>query len=161
MPYADCATIHNDGPDPHPYYGSSFMLRDLDDTVVRTMLDLASAGESAILEVRHLGGAMARPAAVPNAVGLRESRYVLRFVSPLEFVTPDKAHTAHREFYDRLGSGAVGRALNFTYGADLTPDQVRAGYDAEDYARLAELKAVYDPSNLFRWHHNIPPAQQR
>jgi FAD/FMN-containing dehydrogenase len=158
MPYSDCATIHNDGPDPHPYYGSSFMLRDLDDTVVRTMLDLASTGESAILELRPLGGAMARPSAVPNAVGLRASRYSLRFVSPLEFVAPDKAHTAHRDFDDRLGPVAVGRSLNFTYGQDLTPDQVRAGYDAEDYARLAELKAVYDPANVFRWHHNIPPA---
>lgn len=159
MPYAECATIHNDGPDPHPYYGSSVMLRDLDDTVVHTILDLVSASESAILELRHLGGAMARPSAVPNAVGLRESRYALRFVSPLEFVAPDKAYAAHREFYDRLGPGAVGRALNFTYGADLAPDDVREAYDAEDYARLAELKGVYDPANVFRWHHNIPPAQ--
>ena len=135
------------------------MLRDLDDTVLRTMLDLASTGEATILEVRHLGGAMGRPAAVPNAVGLRASRYVLRFVTPLDFVALDKARAVHRDFYDRLGPRAVGRSLNFMYGADVTPDQVRDGYDAEDYARLAELKAVYDPANLFRWHHNIPPAQ--
>lgn len=159
MPYADCATIHNDMTEPHPYYGSNVMLRDLDDTVLRTMLDLAGTGEATILEVRHLGGAMGRPAAVPNAVGLRASRYVLRFVTPLDFVTLDKARAVHSDFYDRLGPRAVGRSLNFMYGDDVTPDQVRDGYDAEDYARLAELKAVYDPANLFRWHHNIPPAQ--
>jgi hypothetical protein len=159
MQYADCATIHNDVTQPHPYYGSNVMLRDLDDTVLRTMLDLAGTGEPTILDVRHLGGAMGRPSAVPNAVGLRASRYVLRLVTPLGFVALDKVRAAHRGFYDRLASRAVGRSLNFMYGDDLTPDQVRDGYDAEDYARLAELKAIHDPANLFRWHHNIPPAQ--
>jgi FAD/FMN-containing dehydrogenase len=159
MQYADCATIHNDMTQPHPYYGSNVMLRDLDDTVLRTMLDLAGTGEPTILEVRHLGGAMGRPSAVPNAVGLRASRYVLRLVTPLGFVALDKVRAAHRRFYDRLAPWAVGRSLNFMYGDDLTPDQVRDGYDAEDYARLAELKAIHDPANLFRWHHNIRPAQ--
>jgi hypothetical protein len=108
-----------------------------------------------------MGGAMGRPSAVPNAVGLREARYCLRFVTPLDFATLDVAHAAHRRFYDSLGPQSVGRTLNFMYGEELTPDQVRDGYAAEDYARLAALKAVYDPTNLFRWHHNIPPEPSR
>jgi FAD/FMN-containing dehydrogenase len=159
MPYSDCATIHNDFEEPHPYYGTSVLLRDLDDTVLHTMLDQAGTGEPTILEIRHMGGAMGRPPAVPNAVGLREARYCLRFVTPLDFATPDEARAAHRRFQDRLDPVAVGRSLNFTYGQELTPDQVRDGYAAEHYARLAELKAVYDPTNLFRWHQNIPPAE--
>lgn len=80
-------------------------------------------------------------------------------MNPLGGVALDQVRAAHRRFYDCLAPWALGRSLNFMYGDDLTPDQVRDGYDAEDYARLAELKAIYDPANLFRWHHNIPPAQ--
>lgn len=38
------------------------------------------------------------------------------------------------------------------------PEQVRASYEPGTYRRLAKLKAVYDPSNMFRLNHNIPPA---
>jgi FAD/FMN-containing dehydrogenase len=158
MRYADCAAIYNDPPRPHPYYGSNVMLRDLDDAALRIMLDLASTGESVIVEVRHLGGALGRPAAAANAVGLRASRYVLRLLTPLGGVALDQVRPAHRRFRDSLAPWAVGCSLNFMYGDDLSADEVRSGYDAGDYARLAELKAGYDPANLFRWHHNIPPA---
>ena len=46
--------------------------------------------------------------------------------------------------------------LNFEPGT--TQRDVRAGFGAEKYARLAELKSVWDPTNLFRSNHNIEPA---
>ena len=154
MRYADCAAIYNDPPRPHPYYGSNVMLRDLDDAALRTALDLAVTGPT-IVEIRHLGGAMGRPPAVANAVGLRASRYVLRLLTPLAGGPLDPVRAAHRRFYDRLAPWAAGRSLNFMYGDDLTPGEVQSGYDPGDYARLAELKARYDPASLFRWHHSI------
>jgi hypothetical protein len=36
-------------------------------------------------------------------------------------------------------------------------DRVRAAY-RENYERLAEIKGKWDPKNLFRRNHNIPPA---
>jgi FAD/FMN-containing dehydrogenase len=52
-------------------------------------------------------------------------------------------------------SGAV--YLNFI-GDDEGSDRLIAGFGAENHARLARVKAEYDPGNLFRLNHNIQPA---
>jgi FAD/FMN-containing dehydrogenase len=45
--------------------------------------------------------------------------------------------------------------LNFMMG-DEGDDRVRATY-GDNYARLRQIKGTYDPTNLFRVNHNIPP----
>jgi hypothetical protein len=47
--------------------------------------------------------------------------------------------------------------LNFT-GAE-GPDRIIAGYGADNYTRLAAVKAEYDPANVFHINHNITPAR--
>jgi FAD/FMN-containing dehydrogenase len=46
--------------------------------------------------------------------------------------------------------------LNFV--ADAAEDQVRASYGEANYARLAAVKAEFDPENVFNRHHAIRPA---
>jgi FAD/FMN-containing dehydrogenase len=41
---------------------------------------------------------------------------------------------------------------------DEGADAVRDAYPASSYERLRELKRRYDPDNVFRANHNIPPA---
>ncbi|HKF55334.1 MAG TPA: BBE domain-containing protein, partial [Blastocatellia bacterium] len=38
------------------------------------------------------------------------------------------------------------------------PERVKLAFAPADYARLARVKAIYDPQNMFRINFNIPPA---
>jgi hypothetical protein len=40
------------------------------------------------------------------------------------------------------------------------PDRIADAYTPEDYRRLTEVKAAWDPDNVFRGNHNIPPAER-
>jgi hypothetical protein len=51
-------------------------------------------------------------------------------------------------------TGAV--YLNFI--GDEGRDRVVAGLGTGNFNRLARIKRRYDPDNVFRYNHNIPPA---
>jgi FAD/FMN-containing dehydrogenase len=51
-----------------------------------------------------------------------------------------------------------GAVLNFMGIDDVAPDRVRIAFAPADFARLQEVKAAYDPQNLFRVTHNIPAS---
>jgi FAD/FMN-containing dehydrogenase len=159
MPYTASGSIYNDPVAPDAYYGNSAMLSSLDASTLQTVLDVAGpdAPVPCIVELRHLGGALARPPAVPNAVGHREAQHVLRTISPLAAADLDAIRPVHDRLFEALAPSTLGRCLNFIYGPH-TADQTRSAYDEDDYVRLTELKAVYDPANLFRLNHNIVPA---
>jgi FAD/FMN-containing dehydrogenase len=58
---------------------------------------------------------------------------------------------------DALGEDGAGGYVGFL--GDEDEATIRAAYPGPTWARLRELKRRYDPDNLFRLNHNIPPAE--
>lgn len=86
MPYTESHTIHSDPPFPHAYYGDSAVLGEPD--AERTVQAFELAGPRApmmtVVQLNHLGGALAARPEVENAVPYRDAGFLLRLLSPLD-----------------------------------------------------------------------------
>jgi hypothetical protein len=49
--------------------------------------------------------------------------------------------------------------VNFLAGAHVSTADVRAAYETDLWDRLVEIKTTWDPDNVFRINHNVPPAR--
>jgi FAD/FMN-containing dehydrogenase len=119
------------------------LVPDLPDPVVRTLVAAHAEGQMSTVEIRHWGGAMARAGAGAGPAGHR----AMPFSIIADGTGPELA-AALRPY----GSG--GTFLNFL--AD--PARTATAYTAANYRRLREVKAAYDPENVFRTGHAIAPA---
>ena len=57
-----------------------------------------------------------------------------------------------------VGVSAENRVGARIAGGDEGETRIRAAYPGKTWDRLAEIKARYDPTNLFRLNQNVPPA---
>jgi FAD/FMN-containing dehydrogenase len=60
-----------------------------------------------------------------------------------------------RKFWTAMKPSSAGKVYVNALSAD-EENRLREAYGA-NYERLAEVKATYDPSNVFRVNHNIRP----
>jgi FAD/FMN-containing dehydrogenase len=109
------------------------------------------------VQLRVLGGALAR---VPNdatAFAHRDRRLMVN-VSAM-YVDPSQTET-HQSWVDGLASslGKNGAGGYVGFLGDEDEETLRAAYPGGTWDRLREVKRRYDPDNLFRLNHNIPPA---
>ena len=154
------STIHHEPTDePVPAFDRNLLLGSFGHETAAVLADHAgpTAGAPFLTELRAWGGALSRPPAVPNAVAGRDAAFSLLAISD-----PAPGNRARRdELLQALRPWATGGLyLNFAGVEDGSVDTVRRMYGPEAFARLQELKAAYDPGNLFRINFNIPPRAQ-
>lgn len=111
------------------------------------------------LDIRHLGGAMTRVAPESTSFSQRYAPFLMQTVTPLmspELVEAVRHNT--RLIREALRLHATGGVFPSWLGDGYHGlEYMRAGFAAEHYERLAELQRRYDPDNMFRLNHNIPP----
>ena len=116
------------------------LVHELPDAAIEAIV----AARAPTVEIRHWGGAMALPAAGAGPVGPRDV--------PLSVI----ADTHVPEVAAALAPYATGRSfLNFLADPARTP----TAFAPADYEALREVKAAYDPDDVFRIGHAIAPAE--
>jgi FAD/FMN-containing dehydrogenase len=139
--------------------GRTLFVDAIDEQVATTILEALAASDAPIraAQLRVLGGAMARVPDEATAFAHRRSRIMVNVAAFYEGEADRSARDAWAAaLAGALRQGDDGAYVNFLAVED--PDRVRAAYPGATWDRLREVKARYDPKNLFRRNHNIPPA---
>jgi len=141
-------------------YTSSGYLADLSDGLIHTLVERGArlATPMSQLHLHHMGGAVARVGENDTAFGHRSAAFTYNIIGTWPDAGGDAPGTAWvRETATAVRPFASGGVyVNFLGAGE--DDRVRAAYDEATFERLAALKRRYDPANLFRRNHNIPPA---
>jgi hypothetical protein len=142
-------------------YWKSAVLRNIDDDVLDVIIDHAASTPSPLSAalIEFYGGATNRVAVQDTAYPLRDATYALNAISTWTDSAQDDANIGwSRALWEAMRPFSPGSVyVNFLGVGDAGEDRVKAAY-GPNYARLAQIKKTYDPSNLFRLNHNIKPA---
>ena len=131
---------------------------DLTDGLIDALLDRAALLRSPIsqVELLALGGAIARISPAATAFPFRQARWLINIPATWR----DAADDEHEIGWARATYAAIraylseGSYVNFM-GDDEDGAAAAYGHTIE---RLQQIKAVYDPDNVFRLNQNIEPA---
>ena len=93
-----------------------------------------------------------------SPAGARDAHYVLNIAGSWESPGEDQTHIdwARDAWADMKAFSTGGTYINFLT-ADEGPERIAAAL-GQGVARLAEVKAAWDPQNVFRTNRNIAPA---
>ena len=151
-----------DGQNPpgmHHYYTAEW-LQNLDDQTIEALVAAAAGASSphSVIIIKRMGGATAEVPADATPFWYRDAAYNLDIHAQWAPTSPPGPHTAWAQATRQVArhASAGGGYINFI-GADQGPGRIRAAYGG-NYARLAQIKAAYDPGNFFHINNNIPPA---
>jgi hypothetical protein len=148
--------IHMDPEVPVPGLGHHAVIKELPDEAIDAFVGAAGpeAGSPLLLaELRHLGGALSRPAEGGGALSKLDAAYAMFGIGmPM---TPELGDAIDRHLdhlHDVMQPWAGGGGyFNFAE----RPSDIEAILPAETCARLGEVKRRWDPDGMIRANHNL------
>jgi FAD/FMN-containing dehydrogenase len=158
IPYPEMFPPQEEGYHPVAASRTMFVERVDRDAAGTILAGLQSASAPlAAVQLRALGGAVARVPADGTAFAHRESRIMANVAAVYERPEDRLVHESWvTGVATALRQGDTGAYVGFL--GDEGEEGVRAAYPGSTWDRLAEIKARYDPDNLFRLNQNVPPG---
>lgn len=159
MPTAGLSHIHMDPENPVPGIGDGVLVADLPDEAIEAFAGAAGPGSGSPLllsELRHLGGALGRPADDGGALTHLEAGYVMYSVGLPMTPQLGEAITGHIARLEEAMRPwlADGSYFNLTD----RPCDVDAILPPEVCEQLAEVKRRWDPDGRILANHAVAPA---
>jgi FAD/FMN-containing dehydrogenase len=149
-------------PNFHPAAVAQTMFLDqVDNQVAETIIEFLQASDASLraAQLRVLGGAMARVPVEATAFAHRHSAIMANVAS---FYDGPADKPVRQAWVDQFAA-ALQQRDDGAYVGFLTDNdsaRVRQAYPASTWDRLVQVKARYDPTNLFHHNHNIPTASK-
>jgi len=145
MPIAELGSITAEPTDPAPGMSRAELLTDLDEVVAKALL--ASPIDPLLsVQLRHLGGAFARPSDSPHGA-ITEPYYLYMFGIPGTPEAAEAIRTRRQEMVDAIAPYVSGRK---PYTALAIGDTPADAFAPESLDRLRQIKRDRDPQRTFR-----------
>lgn len=159
LPYTESGAIFDEHHDRAGFAGRSVLVDDLPEEAGTALLSVLAEPTPfmSTVSLRHLGGALARPPHVPDAVGHRGAAYaltVLTLTGPEEPADTERMRAFREEAVALFADRAVGRSATLAFGPQ-GPEEVREAFDPVDHRRLVDLCTRLDPDRVLHSHRPL------
>jgi FAD/FMN-containing dehydrogenase len=157
VPPAALGHLHMDPEDPVPFAMSGQMLDELPAAAIDNIVEAAGPDSGSMLlslELRLLGGALSE--APPDAGALASLDQAFLTLGVGMVMGPDMAPAINAQLDAACNAlEAWDSGVKYANFVDV-PTETSTCYPPETFSRLQEVKARYDPDDLFRANHPIP-----
>ena len=160
IPASALGQLNMDPSQPAPGEGNGALLADFPATAIDALVAVAGPDAETppnSVEVRHLGGALARPVPGGGAQPSIDASYLLYAVGATP--TPDLANSMRAQVQAVKDAMAPWHASYDYYGFEDTPAKAGAVLPPDSHRRLREIKAAHDPDQLIISAHPVWPTR--
>lgn len=141
------------------FKGTSLFFKDLSEDTFKQLLDEKDKAPGGLLmQLWEMHGQVNFVPADYNAFSVRDSQYLLLLDLVYEPGLDEVANDWADKFYETFAPFSLNGAA-YLNGIDPKKDVIERTYGS-NYQRLKEIKAKYDPHNVFARNHNIKANQE-
>jgi hypothetical protein len=158
QPPVGLSELAMDPPDPLPYRSTHALLDEVPADLIEDMTAIAGPGSAlTMLQLRHMGGALARPEPGAGARATLPGHVCMFGLGVIPNPDADPEVTTQLEALATVA--AAHHAGDYPNFIEEQAD-TSTFFDTNTWQRLRHAKALYDPHDLFKGNHHIPPAEQ-